>query len=179
MPITVTSSRNLPGGRALVESWKRYPPGSSSATSFSQVCGFIATIRSTPPRRPSQPRSDTRTSYHVGRPWMLLGKMLRGLTGTPIRRMDFAKSVLAEAEPEPLTFANLTTESLTACGCIAGLRGEHAMGRVYSGEGRSGPEVAPVRAWTIPGASWHRPLRSGGRRDAPTAPRPAGNGPPA
>src|SRR5688572_7945127 len=73
----------------------------------------MATIRSTPPRRPRWPRSVTRTSYHVGRPWMLDGKMLRGLTGTPMRRMARAKSSLAEAEPEPLTLANLTTQSLT------------------------------------------------------------------
>src|SRR5881394_3662665 len=71
----------------------------------------MATIRSTPPRRPSQPSSETRTSYHVGRPWMFDGKMLRGLTGTPMRRIAFAKSVLAEAEPEPFTFANLMTKS--------------------------------------------------------------------
>ena len=67
-----------------------------------------------PPRRPSQPRSVTRTSYHVGKPWMFDGKMLRGLTGTPMRRIDFANSSFADAEPEPLTLANLTTKSLTA-----------------------------------------------------------------
>src|SRR6202171_6700839 len=74
-------------------------------------------MRSTPPpppRRPSQPRSETRTSYHVGKPWMFEGKMLRGLTGPPMRRIAFANSVFAEADPEPLTFANLTTKSLTA-----------------------------------------------------------------
>src|SRR6266545_1217742 len=70
-------------------------------------------MRSTPPRRPSQPDSETRTSYQVGRPWMFEGKMLRGLTGTPILRMDFAKSSFAEAEPEPFTLANLTTKALT------------------------------------------------------------------
>ncbi len=70
-------------------------------------------MRSTPPRRPSQPDSETRTSYQVGRPWMFEGKMLRGETGTPIRRMAFAKSSFAEAEPEPLTLANLTTKALT------------------------------------------------------------------
>src|SRR3546814_16534844 len=69
-----------------------------SATSAAQVCGFIATIRSTPQRRPSQPRSDTRTSYQVGRPWMLDGKMLRGLHGTPMRRMALANSAWGEAE---------------------------------------------------------------------------------
>src|SRR5690606_13915071 len=68
---------------------------------------------------PSQPRSDTRTSYQVGRPWMLDGKMLRGLTGTPIRRMALANSSLAEAEPEPLTLANLTTKSLVDCSGVA------------------------------------------------------------
>src|SRR5712691_13467112 len=73
----------------------------------------MATMRSTPPRRPSQPDSETRTSYHVGSPWMFEGKMLRGLTGTPILRTAFANSSLAEAEPEPLTLANLTTKALT------------------------------------------------------------------
>src|SRR3989441_4727362 len=70
-------------------------------------------MRSTPPRRPSHPDSDTRTSYQVGRPWMFEGKMLRGETGTPMRRMALAKSSFAEAEPEPFTLANLTTKALT------------------------------------------------------------------
>jgi hypothetical protein len=80
--------------------------------SRSQVCGFIATIRSQPPRRPSQPAAETRISYQVGMPWMLEGKMLRGATGTPMRMMARANSSLAEAEPEPLTLANLMTKSL-------------------------------------------------------------------
>src|SRR5258707_1901010 len=42
---------------------------------------------------------------------MLDGKMLRGATGTPMRRIERANSSLAEAEPEPLTLANLTTKS--------------------------------------------------------------------
>src|ERR1700704_3848107 len=82
--------------------------------SWFQVCGFIATIRSTPPRRPRWPFSVTLTSYQVGRPWMFDGKMLRGLTGMPMRRKALANSSLAEAEPEPLTLANLMTKSLTA-----------------------------------------------------------------
>src|SRR3954454_3864173 len=73
----------------------------------------MATMKSTPPRRPRQPRSTTRTSYHVGRPWMLDGKMLRAETGTPMRRIARAKRPFADAEPEPLTLANLTTKSLT------------------------------------------------------------------
>ena len=39
--------------------------------------------------------------------------MLRGVTGTPMRRIDLANSALALAEPDPLTLANLTTKSLT------------------------------------------------------------------
>src|SRR5438477_7527861 len=84
-------------------------------------------MRSTPPRRPSQPRSDTRTSYHVGRPWMFDGKMLRGLTGTPMRRIDFANSVFAEADPDPFTLANLTTKSLTASSFIGSFRGARSV----------------------------------------------------
>src|SRR5690349_8610023 len=45
---------------------------------------------------------------------MFDGKILRGLTGTPMRRIAFANSSFADAEPEPLTLANLTTKSLTA-----------------------------------------------------------------
>src|SRR5437868_10285222 len=70
-------------------------------------------MRSTPPRAPRWPSPDTRTSYQVGRPWMFDGKMLRGLTGTPMRSSDRANNSLADAEPEPLTLANLMTKSLT------------------------------------------------------------------
>ena len=45
-------------------------------------------------------------------PWMFDGKMLRGATGTPIPMIARANSSLAEAEPEPLTLANLMTKSL-------------------------------------------------------------------
>src|SRR6059058_6472814 len=81
--------------------------------SLSQVCGFIATMRSVPPRAPRWPASEIRTSYQVGRPWMLEGKMLRGATGTPMRITDRANSSLALAEPEPLTLAKRTTKSFT------------------------------------------------------------------
>jgi hypothetical protein len=40
--------------------------------------------------------------------------MLRGETGTPMRRIERANNSLALAEPEPLTLANLTTQSFTA-----------------------------------------------------------------
>src|SRR5262249_53537768 len=80
--------------------------------SWFQVCGFIATIMSTPPRRARCPASLIRTSNQVGSPWMFDGKMLRELAGMPIRRIDLANSALALAEPDPLTLANLTTKSL-------------------------------------------------------------------
>ena len=45
---------------------------------------------------------------------MLDGKMLRGATGTPMRRIErAANSSLALAEPEPLTLAKRTTKSFT------------------------------------------------------------------
>ena len=72
----------------------------------------MATIRSMPSRRARYPASDTRTSYQVGRPWMLEGKMFFGLTGMPMRNSVLAKMPLALAEPEPLTVANFTTKSL-------------------------------------------------------------------
>ena len=80
---------------------------------MSQVCGFIATMKSTPPRAPRWPASVTRTSYQVGSPWMLEGKMLRGATGTPMRSTARANSSLALAEPDPLTLAKRTTKSFT------------------------------------------------------------------
>src|SRR5580692_13206139 len=102
------------------------------ATSLSQVCGFIATIRSTPPRRPSQPAAETRTSYQVGSPWMLDGKMLRVPTGTPLRSTHLANSSLALAEPEPFTLANLTTKSFVATRGLGILRTHKLKGfRIY------------------------------------------------
>src|SRR5258705_10021773 len=44
---------------------------------------------------------------------MFDGKMLRAATGTPILSTAFANSPFADADPEPLTLANLTTKSLT------------------------------------------------------------------
>ena len=60
-----------------------------------------------------RPVETTRTSYQVGRPWMLEGNMLRGATGMPIRSTERANSSLALAEPDPLTLANRTTKSFT------------------------------------------------------------------
>src|SRR5262245_48431983 len=43
---------------------------------------------------------------------MFEGKMFLGLTGMPMRNSVLANIVLAEAEPEPFTVANLMTKSL-------------------------------------------------------------------
>src|SRR5580700_5662977 len=83
--------------------------------SWFQVCGFIATIRSTPPRRPRWPLSLIRTSNQVGRPWMFDGKMFRELAGTPIRRIDLANSPFALADPEPLTLVIAETVGAPTC----------------------------------------------------------------
>src|SRR3546814_5704470 len=65
---------------------------------------------------------------------MLDGTMLRGLTGTPMGRRAWANSSLADAEPEPLTVANLTTKSCvdaigTWVGVMRGLAGLTSQGR--------------------------------------------------
>src|SRR5688572_7903212 len=121
-------------------------------------------MRSTPPRRPRWPASVTRTSYQVGRPWMLEGKMLRGLTGTPMRRIAFANNSLAEAEPEPLTFANLTTKSLTASRGAGAVMPPPSSRKSTSSRRRPGPTRRMRR-----NADWRRGTShlSGGPRPSP------------
>src|SRR5690348_10388572 len=92
-----------------------------------------------------------RTSYHVGSPWILDGKMLRGETGTPMRRIAREKSSLAEADPEPLTLANLTTKSFTASIRLTTsaslLMSHHAL---FHAAFRCGPGLRqPGPAWVI------------------------------
>lgn len=43
---------------------------------------------------------------------MFDGKIFFGVTGTPIRKTALVNSALADAEPVPLTLANLITKSL-------------------------------------------------------------------
>src|SRR5690606_37317101 len=93
----------------------------------------------------------------VGRPWMFDGKMLRGDTGTPMRRIARANSSFALAEPEPFTFANLTTKSLTASMRLAmasrvpnlsaggNRRGREGRGGEALIEGASGASDLPTR----------------------------------
>src|SRR5665213_895786 len=113
-------------------------------------------MRSTPPRLPIWPDSVRRTSYQVGRPWMFEGKMLRVATGTPMRRIDLAKSVFALAEPEPFTLANLTTKSFVLLIGFDML----ARPRSYPGE----ISACPTRRWD----SVRRRVRNGGRHLRPS-----------
>src|SRR3954452_2383567 len=66
---------------------------------------------------------------------MFDGKMLRGATGTPMRRIERAKSSFAEAEPEPLTLANLITKSLVAVICFMPSSGCFALRFVAAARG--------------------------------------------
>ena len=47
--------------------------------------------------------------------------MFLGLTGMPMRKIAFANMLLALAEPEPLTLANLTTKSFTVLSIVIGV----------------------------------------------------------
>ena len=52
-----------------------------------------------------------RTSYQVGSPCMLEGKIFLGVAGTPILKTDLANIRLALAEPVPFTLAKRTVKS--------------------------------------------------------------------
>ena len=153
------SSRNFDGGSGLVRVVEQVAAGLD--------LGDVLCPRSAGSSPPSGRRrragrasrfSDTRTSYQVGRPWMLDGKMLRGLTGTPMRRIARANSSLAEAEPEPLTLANLTTKSLTRLDALRSLRAHAAVHRLAlvgrACAARHGPGVRHVEQELlhVPGA---------------------------
>ena len=48
--------------------------------------------------------------YHVGKPAMFEGKRFFPLTGTPIPKMLFSRTLLADCEPEPFTVATIDAE---------------------------------------------------------------------
>src|SRR5690554_800097 len=92
-------------------SYIKYPPGLTSFMSCAILWALTQTNRSIPALRPKYPFSLIRTSYQVGSPWMLEGKMFLGLTGMPIRKIALANKKFALADPVPLTLANRTTKS--------------------------------------------------------------------
>src|ERR1700761_2254190 len=87
-------------------------PGSARMSSFA-VSGFIATSRSIYLRRATYPSLLARMVYHVGSPAMLEGNRFLPETGTPIPKMLFSKTLLADCEPDPLTVATWMLKSLT------------------------------------------------------------------
>src|SRR5664279_842638 len=74
---------------------------------------------------------------------MFDGKILREATGTPIRRMERANRRFADAEPEPLTLANLTTKSFTRMALVTATAGIGAF------IGRARASVASARASSV------------------------------
>ena len=51
--------------------------------------------------------------YHVGSPAMFDGNRFFPLTGTPIPKMLFSSTLLADCDPDPFTVATLMLKSLT------------------------------------------------------------------
>ena len=91
--------------------------------------------------------------------------MLRGVIGTPMRRIDLANSVLALAEPEPLTLANLTTKSLTRWRPVT--RSANCNMRAPPVPHREGSAACPTRQW----GTARRTGRSAGKRPRPSPSR--------
>src|SRR3954468_23812059 len=77
------------------------------------LCGFTATMKSIPSLLPKYPFSLTRTSYQVGKPWILEGKIFFGVTGIPILKIAFVNKKFALADPVPFTLAKRITKSFT------------------------------------------------------------------
>src|ERR1022692_1319921 len=71
----------------------------------------------------------TRISYHVGRPWMFEGNRFLPETGTPMRKIERIRRLLALDEPVPLTLPSFTAKSFTlerGCSkCRAAISGCH------------------------------------------------------
>src|SRR5512141_2573160 len=79
---------------------------------------------------------------------MFDGNMLRAATGTPMRSTALANSPFAAAEPEPLTFANLTTKSLMRSSgriSVALIGGELGYGPLRRGGQVDARRIARVR----------------------------------
>ena len=91
--------------------------------------------------------------------------MLRGVIGTPMRRIALPNSALALAEPEPLTLANLTTKSLTRWRPVT--RSANCNMRAPPVPHREGSAAYPTRQW----GTVRRTGRSAGKRPRPSPSR--------
>src|ERR1035437_8550464 len=92
------------------------PPGGRACTSSWKVSGFKATRISESRLRATYPSLLARIRNQVGCPAMLEGKRFFPLTGTPIPKMLFSRTLLADCEPEPFTVDTLMLKSfVTRC----------------------------------------------------------------
>ena len=111
----------------------------------------MATAISTLPERARYPRWLARTSYQVGRPWMLEGKKFLPATGIPIRNRVFISNELALAEPVPFTLAMRIVKSLSA-GMSHGDQAAERTVEPTASDDILRPSVDPLGG--IPSASW-------------------------
>src|SRR5271157_3411394 len=92
------------------------PPAGRAFTSSWAVSGFRATRISESRLQAKYPSLLARIKNQVGCPAILEGKRFFPLAGTPIPKMLFSRTLLADCEPEPFTVATLMLKSfVTRC----------------------------------------------------------------
>ena len=89
------------------------PPEASASTSCLAVSGLRDTSTSASRLRATYSSLLARMVYQVGSPAMFDGKRFLPLTGTPIPKMLFSRTLLADCDPEPFTVATLMLKSFT------------------------------------------------------------------
>ena len=77
------------------------------------VSGFSATRTSISRLRATYPSLLARMINQVGSPAMFNGKRFFPLTGTPIPKMLFSRTLFADCEPDPFTVATIMLKSFT------------------------------------------------------------------
>src|ERR1035438_422267 len=88
------------------------PPVGNERMSCLQVSGFSAISTSASRFRATYPFLLALIVYQVGSPAMFDGNRFLPLTGTPIPKMLFSRTLLADCEPDPFTVATLIVQSL-------------------------------------------------------------------
>src|ERR1700753_1276585 len=89
------------------------PTGGRERMSAFEVSAFMATRMSISFLRAIYPCLLARMVYQVGRPAIFDGKRFLPLMGTPIAKILFSRTLLADCDPEPLTVATWMLKSLT------------------------------------------------------------------
>ena len=154
-------------GGATVCAWYPITPSSSVAEAFERYCSKLRIDKETGQHKYAIVQAEDELAS-IG---MVTGA---GWNGAPMRRMALVNNSFAEADPEPLTLANLMTKSLTASicftpgfmllslslRCCSGRQGPHA-------SSRSGTSACPRR----PSGSARRTGRSAGTHPRPSPSR--------